>query len=61
MNELSKLKERGNDAFKSKKFDKAIDLFKKAIEIEEESPLKDAKLLAVLQSNIAQAYLELKK
>jgi tetratricopeptide (TPR) repeat protein len=58
--ESNKLKDRGNAAFKDKKFEKAIDLFKKAIEIEEASPSKDAELLAVLQSNIAQVYLELK-
>jgi hypothetical protein len=61
MNKSKQLKERGNDAFKAKKFHEAIDFFTKAIEIEEASPSKDAELLAVLQSNVAQVYLELKK
>lgn len=52
------LKDRGNAAFKAKKFEDAIDLYKQAIDEEESS--KDAKLLAILYSNIAQVCLELR-
>jgi hypothetical protein len=58
MSQPSELKDRGNDAFKAKKFMEAIDLYKHAVQ--EALPSKDVKLLTVLYSNIAQAYLELK-
>jgi tetratricopeptide (TPR) repeat protein len=61
MSETSKLKDRGNTAYKAKKFEEAIDFFKQAVLAEEASPSKDSKVLAILHSNVAQAYVELKK
>jgi tetratricopeptide (TPR) repeat protein len=61
MNETKVLKERGNTAYKEKNYEEAIELFKQAATVEEASPAKDPKLIAILHSNVAQAYLELKK
>lgn len=61
MSEAKLLKDRGNAAFKAKKFEEAIQLFKQAVIAEESLPTQDSKLLAILHSNVAQIYLELKK
>jgi hypothetical protein len=61
MNEIKALKERGNTAYKDKNFEEAIERFKQAAFVEETSPFKNLKLLAILHSNIAQAYIELNK
>jgi alkyl sulfatase BDS1-like metallo-beta-lactamase superfamily hydrolase len=55
------LKDRANEAFKAKEFENAIELYNQAIAAEKSSQSKDAKLLSLICSNLAQTYLELKQ
>jgi hypothetical protein len=61
MSDSKALKEQGNIAYNEDNFDEASKLFKQAIKVEESSMEKDANFLAILNSNLAQTYLEMKK